>query len=185
MDLPRIDLPSWLPGFAPETAAFPDDNAKMRLAIELAAENVRRKTGGPFGAAIFEKETGLLAAVGVNSVERLNNSVLHAEVLAIMQAQSRTRTYNLNAPHLRTHELFTSCEPCAMCLGAILWSGVRRVVCGAAKADAEAIGFHEGPVFPESYEYLERHGIQIVRNVQRARAVSVFTQYRTSGGVIY
>lgn len=185
MDFLRIDLPSWLPDFSPETAEFRDDKAKMGLAIELAAENVRRKTGGPFGAAIFEKETGRLAAVGVNSVERLNNSVLHAEIMAIMQAQARAQTYNLGATHMPTHELFTSCEPCAMCLGAILWSGVRRVVCGAAKADAEAIGFHEGPVFPESYAYLKAHGIEVVRNVQRERAVNVFKQYRTAGGVIY
>ena len=64
---------------------------------------------------------------------------------------------------MAAHELVSSCEPCAMCLGATLWSGVRRLVTGATKADAEAIGYDEGPVFPESYAHLERRGIEVVR----------------------
>ena len=62
-------------------------------------------------------------------------------------------------------QLFTSCEPCCMCLGATLWSGVNRLVCAAKKDDASAIGFDEGPVFDESYEHLERSGVEVVRNV--------------------
>ena len=59
------------------------------------------------------------------------------------------------------HELFTSCEPCAMCLGAVLWSGVRRVVYAARRDDALRLSFDEGPVFPESFAYLRRRGIRI------------------------
>ena len=83
------------------------------------------------------------------------------------------------------HELFTSCEPCAMCLGATLWSGVQRVVCGAAREDASRLEFEEGPVFPESYNYLEHRGIAIVHNVLRDEARAVLELYRARSGKIY
>src|SRR5262249_558066 len=79
--------------------------------------------GGPFGAAVFEIPSGRLVAAGVNSVTRLQNCVLHAEVVALMLAQQRVRSFTLGPPALPAHELFTSCEPCAMCLGVTLYSG--------------------------------------------------------------
>ena len=102
-----------------------------------------------------------------------------------MMAQQRVGSFTLNAPSLPAHELYTSCEPCAMCLGATLWSGVRRVVYGAAREDASRLNFEEGPVFPESYAYLEDRGIQIVRNVLRDEARAVLELYRTKSGKIY
>jgi tRNA(Arg) A34 adenosine deaminase TadA len=72
-----------------------------------------------------------------------------------------------------------------MCLGASLWSGVRRLVCGASRDDATALSFEEGPVFPESWAYLQRCGIEIVRDVMRPQAAEVLELYRASGGPIY
>jgi tRNA(Arg) A34 adenosine deaminase TadA len=72
-----------------------------------------------------------------------------------------------------------------MCLGAALWSGVRGLVCGASKEDATAVGFDEGPVFAESWAYLERRGVRITRGVLRERAVAVLELYRATGGPIY
>jgi tRNA(Arg) A34 adenosine deaminase TadA len=83
------------------------------------------------------------------------------------------------------HELVTSCEPCAMCLGATLWSGVKRVVCGATRDDARRLQFEEGPVFPESWRYVETRGIAVVRNVLREEARAVMELYRTKRGAIY
>ncbi len=157
----------------------------MRLAIAVSRANVEHETGGPFGAAIFESESGRLVAVGMNSVVRLNNCTLHGEMVAFMTAQARLRSFTLNAPHLPAHELVTSCEPCAMCLGATLWSGVRRVVYGAGREDAARLRFDEGPVFPESYRYLEQRGITIVRKVLRDEAVAVLELYRARSGMIY
>ena len=154
----------------------------MRLAIRLARENVERRTGGPFGAAVFEAATGRLIAVGVNSVVPANNSVLHAETVALMMAERRLGSFSLAGAGC---ELFASCDPCAMCLGAILWSGVRRLVCAADRADAAAIGFEEGPVFPESYAYLERRGITIVSGFLAAEARAVLDLYRDAGGIVY
>jgi tRNA(Arg) A34 adenosine deaminase TadA len=106
-------------------------------------------------------------------------------MVAFMMAQQRLRSYTLGAAGMPSHELVTSCEPCAMCLGAILWSGVKRVVMGALREDATRLRFEEGPVFPESYAYLERCGIEIVRGVLREEAKGVLDWYRLRGGPIY
>ena len=179
-----IDYPDWVNSVVDWQQAYPTDEDRMRLAISVARENVERGTGGPFGAAIFEA-SGRLVAVGMNSVVRLNNCTLHGEMMAFMMAQHRVGSFTLNAPHLPVHELFTSCEPCAMCLGTTLWSGVQRVVYGATREDASRLNFEEGPVFPESYEYLEKRGIRFVRKVLRDEARAVLEMYRAKGGKIY
>ena len=157
----------------------------MRLAVALARENIERGTGGPFGAAIFERATGLLVSVGVNSVVRLNNCTLHAEMVAFQLAQKRIGSYTLTAEGHPAHELFTSAEPCAMCLGATLWSGVSRVVIAASRDDALAIGFDEGPVFAESFSYLRERGIEIVEGVLREEGRAVLQRYIELGGPLY
>src|SRR5437868_13108732 len=107
---------------------FASDEDRMRLAIRISRDNVEHKTGGPFGAAIFERNSGKLVAVGMNSVVRLHNCTLHGEMVAFMMAQQKVKSFTLSAPGMPEHDLFTSCEPCAMCLGAALWSGVKRIV---------------------------------------------------------
>jgi tRNA(Arg) A34 adenosine deaminase TadA len=180
-----VDYPGWVAGLVDWERAYPTDSDKMRLVIALARANVTQRTGGPFGAAIFEMTSGKLVSVGVNSVVRLANCTLHAEMVAFMMAQKRVGSFTLHTPELPTHELVTSCEPCAMCLGATLWSGVRRMVYGAAREDASRLAFEEGPVFPESYRYLEERGLTIVRNVLREEARAVLELYRAQGGMIY
>jgi len=181
----QVTLPPWVEEVIAGREVFPTLEDRMRLAVELSRQNVVRQTGGPFGAAIFERESGRLVAVGVNSVTRHNNCTLHGEMVAFMMAQSRLGNFSLGAPGMPPHELVTSCEPCAMCLGAILWSGVVRVVCAAARQDATELKFEEGPVFPESYRYLEERGIEIVHEVLRAEARGVLELYRAQGGAIY
>jgi tRNA(Arg) A34 adenosine deaminase TadA len=181
----HIEYPDWVDGVVDWERRFASDHDKMRLAIAVSRENVARGTGGPFGAAIFERDSGRVVAVGMNSVVRFSNCTLHGEMVAFMMAQRRLGSFTLHAPTLPAHELFTSCEPCAMCLGAMLWSGVRRVVCGAAREDASRLNFEEGPVFPESYRYLEDRGIAIEHNVLRDEARAVLELYRAASGKIY
>jgi tRNA(Arg) A34 adenosine deaminase TadA len=181
----HVEYPPWVNDVVDWTRRYESDADRMRLAIAVSRENVERATGGPFGAAIFEQESGKLVAVGMNSVVRLNNCTLHGEMVAFMMAQQRVASFTLNAPALPAHELFTSCEPCAMCLGATLWSGVRRVVYGAGREDASKLSFEEGPVFPESYKYLEERGITIQRNLLRDEARAVLELYRAKAGKIY
>ena len=181
----RVDLPEWAESFESPGQQFSGDVERMQLAVDLARENVTRRTGGPFGAAIFEGDSGRLVAIGVNSVVRLNNCALHAEMVAFMRAQASRRSYSLGVPGMPPHDLFTSCEPCAMCLGAVLWSGVRRVVYAARRDDALRLSFDEGPVFPESFAYLRRRGILIEGGPLREEARQVMEHYRSAGGAIY
>src|SRR5918993_1498839 len=143
-DVVQIDYPDWVREAIAWDAVYRTDEERMRLAIAVSRENVERETGGPFGAAIFERDSGKLVAVGMNSVVRLNNSTLHGEMVAFMMAQQRVGSFALSGPNLPVHELFTSCEPCAMCLGGTLWSGVKRVVYGAGREDASRLNFEEG-----------------------------------------
>src|SRR5215203_3738 len=181
----QVDYPDWVYETIAWDAVYRTDEERMRLAITMSRENVERGTGGPFGAAIFESETGRLVAVGMNSVVRLHNCTLHGEMMAFMMAQQRLQTFTLKSASLPVHDLYTSCEPCAMCLGGTLWSGVKRVVYGAAREDASMLNFEEGPVFPESYKYLEDRGLEIVRNVLRDEARAVLELYRAKSGRIY
>ncbi|GAC1649011.1 MAG: nucleoside deaminase [Gemmatimonadaceae bacterium] len=180
-----VDLPEWVGTVTGDRSIYESGDERMALVITLAEENVLRHTGGPFGAAVFEVETGALVAVGVNSVLRLNNCTLHAEMVALMMAAHRRASYTLSESIGPAHELISSCEPCAMCLGATLWSGVRRLVYAATREDARALAFDEGPVFPESYRYLERRGIEIVRERSRREGRSVLELYRARAGPIY
>lgn len=181
----HVEYPAWVNETVDWNRTYDSDKERMRLAIAVSLENVERETGGPFGAAIFEADTGRLVAVGMNSVVRLNNCTLHGEMVAFMMAQQRLESFTLAAPGFPVHELFTSCEPCSMCLGASLWSGVKRIVSGASREDALRLNFEEGPVFPSSYKYLEDRGITIVRDVLRAEARAVLERYRTRSGTIY
>ena len=181
----HVAYPEWVASAIDLRRTYATDEDRMRVAIAMSRENVQRGTGGPFGAAIFERGSGRLVAVGMNSVVRLNNCTLHGEMVAFMMAQRAVGSFTLSAPGFPEHELFTSCEPCAMCLGATLWSGVKRVVYGAAREDASRLNFEEGPVFPASYKYLEDRGIEIVRELLRDEARAVLELYRATNGTIY
>jgi tRNA(Arg) A34 adenosine deaminase TadA len=157
----------------------------MRFVIQLARTNVTAQTGGPFGAAVFETKTGRLIAVGVNVVEPTNCSLAHAEVVALANAHRILRQFDLGAPGMPTLTLVTSCEPCAMCYGAILWSGVRKVVCAARGSDSAAIGFDEAPKPKNWVATLEDRGISVTRDICRDEAIAVFQRYRHIGGRIY
>lgn len=181
----RIDLPDWIGDVADFEKPYASRADRMRLAIDLARNNILRDRGGPFGAAVFESASGRLVGVGVNRVVPLNNSVLHAEMVAFMEAEARVGSYTLAADGLPEHELVTTCEPCAMCLGGALWSGVKRIISGATRHDAAQLQFDEGPVFPESHAYLEERGIEIVTGFLREEACALFSLYLEQGGPIY
>lgn len=181
----HVEYPTWVDSVVDWDRAYETDDDRMRLAIAVSRANVENGSGGPFGSAIYESDSGRLVSVGMNSVVRHNNCILHGEMVAFMMAQQCARSFTLNAPGLPRHELHTSCEPCAMCLGATLWSGVRRVVYAATREDATILNFEEGPVFPASYRYLEDRGIEIVRNVLRDEAKAVLELYRARNGKIY
>jgi tRNA(Arg) A34 adenosine deaminase TadA len=177
-----IALPPWAREGLDTLRSYESLEDRMNVAIEIARRNVDHGTGGPFGAAVFETDSGRLVAVGMNLVVSSGNAFLHAETVALMFAQREAGTFSLRSP---AHDLFTSCAPCAMCLGAVLWSGVSRLVSGAAREDAMEIGFDEGPVFDASYEYLVSRGINCQAGVLRDEARAVLRDYRARGAPIY
>jgi tRNA(Arg) A34 adenosine deaminase TadA len=180
-----VQLPDWVTANVRWDETYPTAVARMGLAIDLARTNVRERTGGPFGAVVFDRRTDRPIAVGVNLVERARNAFLHAETVALMLAQASVGRHSLHGADLPPVCLSTSCEPCAMCLGAILWSGVRDVECGASRADAVRIGFEEGPVFAASYDYLTTRGVSFQHGIRRAEAAAVLQAYVDGGGSIY
>jgi tRNA(Arg) A34 adenosine deaminase TadA len=181
-----LRLPAWVEeSLAAEDRTYPTAEGRMRLVVGLARQNVRRGTGGPFGAVIFERETGRLLAPGVNLVVGSGCSVFHAEMVAIIVAQKILGSFDLGGASAPAYELVTSTEPCAMCLGATPWSGVRGLVCGAREEDASAVGFDEGAKPSEWVPALEGRGIAVTRDVLREEAAGVLREYAASGGEIY
>ncbi|HNP61072.1 MAG TPA: nucleoside deaminase [Nitrospirales bacterium] len=181
-----LELPGWITdylGQQPET--YPTPDARMKLVVKLAQLNIQYGTGGPFGAGVFRMDTQELVAPGVNLVLSSKSSIAHAEIVAMMMAQQIVRSHNLGAIGLPSHELVTSCEPCSMCLGAISWSGVRHIVCGARGSDAEAVGFDEGPKPANWMMELEQRGIAVTMDIGRTHASAVLQQYVQNGGVVY
>lgn len=152
------------------------DEQRMRLAVALSAKNVK-SGGGPFGAATFDMATGELLSVGMNLVVLGNCSLLHAEVVAMVLAQQVARNFSLADAYPSGVELVSTTEPCAQCMGAIPWGGIRRLVCGAHGADAEAIGFDEGHKPSDWIDGYRQRGIEVVREVLYAEAKAVLDAY--------
>jgi tRNA(Arg) A34 adenosine deaminase TadA len=177
-----VSLPDWMPEVCRPGAVFASIEDRMGLVIELARTNVTRRTGGPFGAAVFDTDTGEIIAPGVNLVVSTHAAIAHAELLAISIAGRALESFDLG---VRATELVTSTEPCAMCLGAIPWSGVRRLVCGARDEDARQIGFDEGDKPPDWISRLRTRGIDVIQDVSRTDATSVLEEYARAGGTIY
>jgi len=181
-----LQLPDWIEDVLSGSAqVYPAVEERMRLIIKLARLNVEHKTGGPFGAGIFESKSSRLISVGVNLVESADCSIAHAEMVAIAVAQRVIGSYDLGGRKDVACQLVTSTEPCAMCLGAIPWSGVRSVVCGARDEDARGIGFDEGHKPPDWIKSLEDRGISVIRDVLREEARAVLLEYKKQGGLIY
>ena len=183
---PEALLTSWLREFSAENCGeLPSDEKRMKFAIELARQNVLHGTGGPFGAVVFDCSTGRPVAVGVNLVVGSNCSHAHAEMVALAIAEQRLSSYTLNRPGFPRYELVTSSEPCAMCFGAIIWSGVSRLVCGARTADAEDAGFDEGAKPERWIAELEKRGIEVLTALCRSEACEVLQLYLDKGGMLY
>jgi len=180
-----VQLPEWVNEYISESKTiYATIEERMELAIKLAAKNIKHD-GGPFGAAIFERQTGKLIAPGINLVMQINCSVVHAEIVAIIIAQQIVSNFDLNAPELPEYELVSSTEPCAMCLGALPWSGISSLVCGARDEDARSIGFDEGEKPKHWVEALENRSIKVTRDILRDKSTAVLQKYVDAGGIIY
>ena len=136
----NLELPEWIDTFLAEyPVVISSMETQMRFVLDLTERNIREKTGGPFGAAVFEQESGKLVSVGVNVVVEQNCSAAHAEMMALMLAQKKIGHYDLGDVGSVAHRLVTSGKMCAMCLGNVCWSGIKEVVSSAEPEDVERI----------------------------------------------
>jgi len=182
-----LELPEWtikaMDGLSPFTPVL---EKRMAAVIEFSRLNFQNNTGGPFAAGVFERDSGKLITVGVNRVVPSRCSSAHAEIMALSRAQRLIGTYDLGGPGLPAHQLVVNWRPCAMCYGAIFWSGVRSlVIAGDGPEMEEVTGFDEGPV-PTQWRYeLETRGIKVVSDILREEAITVFQEFAVSQPYIY
>jgi len=152
-------------------------NEYMKLAKECAAEGVAHNEGGPFGAVITDKDGNIIAKAN-NMVLKNNDPTAHAEVSAIRMACEKLGTYDLTG-----YILYTSCEPCPMCLSAIIWANIKEVYYGCTKEDAGEIGFRDDKI----YDYLKNkdEGLIKLQKLDRDECMELFNEYKENNKTIY
>jgi tRNA(Arg) A34 adenosine deaminase TadA len=146
----------------------PEDRAFMKMAIELSIENIDNG-GGPFGAVIVRD--GKLIATGANRVTPNNDPTAHAEVMAIRNACSRLQTFDLSGC-----TVYTSCEPCPMCLSALYWAGIERICYANTKRDAAAINFDDSFIYDQLRLDYDRRSIHC-EHFMRDEALEAFRKW--------
>ena len=176
-------LPAWVHDEVDADRLYPDANSRIALAIDLSRRNVAHRSGGPFGAAVFN-EAGRLIGIGVNRVVPSQCSSAHAEILALSCSQQRLQQYRLNESGARI-TLATSSQPCAMCYGALIWAGIDELLIAASNDDVQTLaGFDEGPLPADWVGELEQRGIRVQCDLMREHARDVLRAYGESG-VVY
>jgi len=182
-----LSLPDWAIAALNELPThLPTLEERMTAVIEFSRQNFVRGTGGPFAAGVFERDSGRLVVIGVNRVVASRCSSAHAEIMALSLAQARLGVYDLGGPGLPAHQLVVNWRPCAMCYGAVPWSGVRSLVVAGEGPELEAItGFDEGPVHPDWRSELERRGIEVIGDVLRDEAIAVYREFAASNALVY
>lgn len=143
----------------------------MRRAIELAQKGIDANDGGPFGAVVVKN--GEIIAEGWNQVTSKNDPTAHAEVMAIRKACE-----SLNSFQLEGCTIYTSCEPCPMCLGAIYWARPEKMFFACTREDAAKIGFDDKFIYEEIGNSVENRAIKTT-NFMREEGLSVFENWTT------
>jgi guanine deaminase len=141
------------------------DNRFMARAIQLSIDNVVSGTGGPFGAVVAKD--GEILAEGANLVTSRNDPTAHAEVIAIREACRKLSTFELEGC-----EIYTSCEPCPMCLGAIYWARLSRIYFAGGHSDASRIGFDDSLIYRELKEPLSQRKIPMIQMMREEALVA-------------
>jgi guanine deaminase len=142
----------------------------MRAAIRLSISKMRADCGGPFGAVVVRK--GKIVGKGWNQVTSANDPTAHAEVTAIREACKRLKTFQL-----ADCELYTSCEPCPMCLSAIYWARLKRVYYGNTRQDAAGINFDDALIYREVSRPISKRLIPM-KQLLRGEALKAFEEWR-------
>lgn len=142
-----------------------------------ALKGISNNEGGPFGAVITDKE-GNIIANSHNQVLKNNDPTAHAEIMAIRDACKKLNTYDLS-----NYILYTSCEPCPMCLSAIIWSNIKEIYYACTREDASKIGFRDDII----YEYLKGNKKDFInlKQIDRKNCIDIFEKYEKENKIIY
>ena len=144
-------------------------NQFMREAVDLAHKGVSLLQGGPFGAVIVKDN--VIIGRGYNQVVGTNDPTAHAEVVAIRQACQSLGTFSLSGS-----DIYTSCEPCPMCLGAIYWARLEKIYFGANRNDAAKIGFDDNFFYEEIAKEMNNRKVKMLE-CMRAESLVVFNEW--------
>ncbi len=149
----------------------------MEIAKLNAEKGMKKQEGGPFGAVIIDLD-GNVISTGNNKVFANNDPTAHAEIVAIRRACEKLKKYDLS-----DYILYTSCEPCPMCLSAIIWSNIKDVYYGCTRKDAGEIGFRDDAI----YEYLKGNNKDLInlKPIDRDECMETFKKYVENEGIIY
>ena len=159
---------------------------RMKPVIRFSRLNFEHDTGGPFAAGVYERDSGKLLLIGVNRVVPMSMSSAHAEVVAISLAQYMLKTFDLGGKDMPAYQLVVNWRPCAMCYGAIPWSGIRSlVIAGSGNELEEITGFDEGPIHPDWRSELEKRSIEVTENILNNEAIQVFRDFASSDRLVY
>lgn len=152
-------------------------NKFMQIAKENADTGILKNEGGPFGAVIVDENNNIISN-GNNQVLNQKDPTAHAEIVAIREACKKLSTYDLS-----NCILYTSCEPCPMCLSAIIWANIKKVYYGCTKHDADKIGFRDDII----YQYLKGEKTDLIdlQEMDREECLKTFEEYQKKSGVIY
>ena len=148
-------------------------NEYMKIAKDLADDNLKTNVGGPFGACVVKDDK--IIGKGSNHVISNNDPTAHAEITAIREACKKINSYDLSGC-----ELYTSCYPCPMCLSAIIWSNIKKVYYGNTREDAKMIGFRDDDI----YNYIKRNEesskaneLIELKNIDREETIKSFEDF--------
>jgi len=182
----KIVLSEWVEESIDFDKVYETDAQKAQLAIELSRLNIEKKSGGPFGAAIFDGEENKLLSVGVNTVAGQNCSINHAEILAIIFAEEKIKSYRLDIASTQHVVLVSSSQPCAMCFGAIIWAGIKKLIYCSNREDViHHTGFDEGPLPDNWIQEYQNRNIEVFSDVLRNESIEVLKLYKTLNGLMY
>jgi len=182
-----LELPSWVQEYreAWEQADFSSKEARMTFVLDLSRKNIEHKSGGPFSAAVFTRDSHKLLSIGLNRVVPEHASMAHAEIMALLMAQERLQSFDLGSQS-EALEMVINAQPCIQCYGAIIWSGISHVLFAASGADVERLtGFDEGPSPANWEEEWLRRGITVEYGYMKNEACTILASYKDSGALVY
>lgn len=146
------------------------NNRYMQRAIELSIENIKENKGGPFGVVIVQNDT--IIAEGTNLVTSTNDPTAHAEIVAIRNACNKLQRF-----HISDCVMYTSCEPCPMCLAACYWAHIKTIYYGNTRQDAAVIDFDDSFIYDQLSMTYEKRSLPI-HNIMHQEAQKAFQLWK-------